>query len=150
MTPDSACSDHPSRLTSIQHASLLQHRVARSCGEPRPASWHLWISRCFRWTPCTEHAGWSFNKSGVKKREQDGTLSYGIPYSEHSSWDDLRACVRTLRPKRLVCAATCVPGALFATRLREVMSLTLVPREEPYMCLSRTHAHTTCMPTLPR
>ena len=54
-------------------------------------------------------AGWSFNKSGVKKREQDGTLSYGIPYSEHSSWEDLRACVRTFRPKRLV--RSCPPDS---------------------------------------
>ena len=48
------------------------------------------------------HAGWSYSKAGVQKREQDGTLSYGIPYSEHSSWLNLRDCVRTFRPKRLV------------------------------------------------
>lgn len=55
--------------------------------------------------------GWSFQKNGTKKREQDGTVSYGIPYSEHSSWDDLRACVRTFRPKQLVRALrTTIPG----------------------------------------
>ena len=48
------------------------------------------------------HAGWSFQKSGAKKRQQDGTVSWGVPYSEHSSWNDLRACVQAFRPKKLV------------------------------------------------
>jgi hypothetical protein len=51
------------------------------------------------WEPC---AGWGFAKTGVKKRQQDGTLSYSIPYSEHSSWVELRECVRAFRPKKLI------------------------------------------------
>lgn len=47
-------------------------------------------------------AGWGFTKKGVKRREQDGTLSYSIPYSEHSSWVELRECVRAFRPKKLI------------------------------------------------
>lgn len=47
-------------------------------------------------------AGWGFSKTGVKKRKQDGTVSYSIPYSEHSSWDELRACVKAFRPKKLI------------------------------------------------
>lgn len=38
----------------------------------------------------------------MKKREQDGTLSYSIPYSEHSSFLELRECVKAFRPKKLV------------------------------------------------
>ena len=58
-------------------------------------------------------AGWSFQKTGARKRQQDGTLSYGIPYSEHSSWEDLRACVRALRPKKLVRSSLFIAAKCF-------------------------------------
>lgn len=48
------------------------------------------------------HAGWGYTKSGVKKRQQDDTLCYSIPYSEHSSWVELRECVKAFRPKQLI------------------------------------------------
>lgn len=58
-------------------------------------------------------AGWGFAKSGVKKREQDGTLSYSIPYSEHSSWVELRECVKAFRPKKLIPTVNVTDSASF-------------------------------------
>eukprot|EP00892_Ulva_mutabilis_P010311 jgi/Ulvmu1/7652/UM038_0081.1 len=46
--------------------------------------------------------GWGYQKSGIKKRVQNGTLCYSIPYSEHSSWPELRRCVKAFAPKRLI------------------------------------------------
>lgn len=49
-------------------------------------------------------AGWSYRRSGglsISKPSDTVTL-VGIPYSEHSSWHDLRQCVARLRPKRLI------------------------------------------------
>ena len=48
------------------------------------------------------YAGWSFQKRGVNVRKEGNVSIYGIPYSEHSSYDELRDCVRTLRPRRLI------------------------------------------------
>lgn len=47
-------------------------------------------------------AGWGYQKIGIRKRAQDGTLCYSIPYSEHSSWLELRRCVKAFAPKRLI------------------------------------------------
>lgn len=33
---------------------------------------------------------------------QSGTLCYSIPYSEHSSWPELRRCVKAFAPKKLI------------------------------------------------
>jgi len=48
------------------------------------------------------YPGWSFQKKGVNVRKDGNITIYGIPYSEHSSYDELRDCVRTLRPRKLV------------------------------------------------
>ena len=51
---------------------------------------------------CRPCAGWSFQKRGVNVRKEGNITIYGIPYSEHSSYDELRDCVRTLRPRKLI------------------------------------------------
>ena len=47
-------------------------------------------------------AGWSFQKSGLSCRREGDVAIYGIPYSEHSSFAELRDCVKTLRPRRII------------------------------------------------
>ncbi len=47
-------------------------------------------------------AGWSYRKNGLEVRRQGPVTIYGVPYSEHSSFPELRDCVKLLRPKRLV------------------------------------------------
>lgn len=47
-------------------------------------------------------AGWGYQKRGIRKRAQAGTLCYSIPYSEHSSWPELRRCVKAFAPKKLI------------------------------------------------
>jgi hypothetical protein len=47
-------------------------------------------------------AGWSFQKSGLSCRREGDVAIYGVPYSEHSSFAELRDCVKTLRPRRIV------------------------------------------------
>lgn len=74
-------------------------------------------------------AGWSYSRSGRLQvwREQDGRAAvYGIPYSEHSSWSELRCCVKLLRPKRLiptVNAATRDQAAAIVERFVDLMDL---------------------------
>ena len=47
--------------------------------------------------------GWSYRRSGAVDRRDYGAVSMvGLPYSEHSSFPELRACVRALRPRRLI------------------------------------------------
>lgn len=47
-------------------------------------------------------AGWSFKKNGLQVRKEGCVTIYGIPYSEHSSYAELRDCIRLLRPKRII------------------------------------------------
>lgn len=71
------------------------------------------------------HAGWTFRRSGgLNVRREGNVCVYGIPYSEHSSWTELRSCVALLRPRRLVPTVSATdPNALrnianrFAVRL---------------------------------
>ncbi|KAK9826872.1 hypothetical protein WJX81_002566 [Elliptochloris bilobata] len=47
--------------------------------------------------------GWTFRKSGGLEVRREGCATiYGVPYSEHSNFEELRDCVRTLHPSRLV------------------------------------------------
>lgn len=47
--------------------------------------------------------GWSHRRSGGLRAWREGDVAvYGVPYSEHSSWTDLRACVAALKPKKIV------------------------------------------------
>uniref|UniRef100_A0A383V4K8 Metallo-beta-lactamase domain-containing protein n=1 Tax=Tetradesmus obliquus TaxID=3088 RepID=A0A383V4K8_TETOB len=47
--------------------------------------------------------GWTFNKSGKLQVWREGAAAVvGVPYSEHSSWDELRQCVAALRPSKLI------------------------------------------------
>jgi len=50
--------------------------------------------------------GWNFRKSSgniVHVREASALVTIvSVPYSEHSSFDELQDCVHTLRPKRLI------------------------------------------------
>lgn len=48
--------------------------------------------------------GWAYRRSGglSMHRPCDNVTLVGVPYSEHSSWLELRQCVGRLRPKRLV------------------------------------------------
>lgn len=48
-------------------------------------------------------AGWTFRKSGKLEVRREGAAAvYGIPYSEHSNFTELRHCVAALRPKRII------------------------------------------------
>jgi DNA cross-link repair 1A protein len=53
---------------------------------------------------CCARAGWTFRRSaGLHVQRPSSCVALvGIPYSEHSSWDDLRSCVARLRPKVLI------------------------------------------------
>ncbi|KAI3427032.1 hypothetical protein D9Q98_006974 [Chlorella vulgaris] len=47
--------------------------------------------------------GWSWKvRGGLQVRTEGCVKIIGVPYSEHSSFPELRDCVRSLRPKRLV------------------------------------------------
>ena len=107
------CTGAVHTLTAACNRQPCTPHVFRSCGSGELSRPKLFRRNCrcvrrpdIKLLGCV--VGWSFQKSGVKKREQDNTLSYGIPYSEHSSWLDLRACVKAFRPKELVrCEQTC-------------------------------------------
>eukprot|EP00887_Chlorella_sp_A99_P001128 scaffold14.g1128.t1 len=47
--------------------------------------------------------GWTYRRGGkLDVREEGPVKIWGLPYSEHSSCEELRDCVRTLRPRRLI------------------------------------------------
>lgn len=56
-------------------------------------------------------AGWSYQKKGLQTRREGNVTIYGIPYSEHSSFAELRDCVKRLRPKRLIPTVNCPDAA---------------------------------------
>lgn len=48
-------------------------------------------------------SGWAFRKSGGLGVWREGSVAIiGVPYSEHSSYSELRSCVARLRPKLLI------------------------------------------------
>lgn len=55
--------------------------------------------------------GWSFQKNGLQTRREGNVTIYGIPYSEHSSFAELRDCVKRLKPKRLIPTVNCPDAA---------------------------------------
>lgn len=71
--------------------------------------------------------GWSFKSSGNLERREDGcVVTVGIPYSEHSSYTELRDCVATLRPKRIiptVNASDATKSRALVDQLADVMDL---------------------------
>ena len=49
------------------------------------------------------NAGWTFKRSGKLEVRREGPVTvYGIPYSEHSAFNELQDCVRRLRPRRII------------------------------------------------
>ena len=56
-------------------------------------------------------AGWSYQKKGLQTRQEGKVTIYGIPYSEHSSFAELRDCVKRLRPKRIIPTVNCPDAA---------------------------------------
>jgi DNA cross-link repair 1A protein len=47
--------------------------------------------------------GWSYRANGnLNVREEGCVTTIGIPYSEHSSFAELRDCVKALRPKKII------------------------------------------------
>ncbi len=53
-----------------------------------------------------------------KRTSQRGRLTiYSCPYSEHSSFEELRACVRMLRPRTIVPTVNCSTRAKVAEQL---------------------------------
>lgn len=49
--------------------------------------------------------GWSYGR-GAPRRHGDCTV-HEVAYSEHSSFEELRACVRELRPSRIIPTVNC-------------------------------------------
>ncbi len=59
----------------------------------------------------TSPPGWSYQKKGLQTRREGNVTIYGIPYSEHSSFAELRDCVKRLRPKRIIPTVNCPDAA---------------------------------------
>lgn len=79
---------------------------------------------------CCLFAGWSFRRSvGLHASRPSQTVALvGVPYSEHSSWLELRQCVERLRPRQII------PTVNAATRSQQQA---LVDRFADLMDLSR-------------
>ncbi len=59
--------------------------------------------RCGPKTADRVSAGWTYRRSGKLDTWTEGAATvYGVPYSEHSNFAELRDCVASLRPKRLI------------------------------------------------
>lgn len=71
--------------------------------------------------------GWSWRpKGGLDVRTEGCVTVLGIPYSEHSSYTELRECVRALRPRRLiptVDAADAAASRAVVDRFADLMDL---------------------------
>jgi DNA cross-link repair 1A protein len=71
--------------------------------------------------------GWTSRRGpGLPCWREGRAAVYGVPYSEHSSWADLRACVAALRPRRIVPtvgAATPAQARAVVDRFADLMDL---------------------------
>jgi DNA cross-link repair 1A protein len=72
--------------------------------------------------------GWTFRprKPDTLERREDGcVVTLGVPYSEHSSYPELRDCVRMLRPKRVIptVAGDSAKARALVDRIAELMDL---------------------------
>ncbi|KAK9918001.1 hypothetical protein WJX75_000449 [Coccomyxa subellipsoidea] len=84
--------------------------------------------RAGKWTHVVAFrpTGWSFQKSGLSCRREGDVAIYGVPYSEHSSFAELRDCVKTLRPRRIVPtvnASTPAASRALVDRFADLMDL---------------------------
>ena len=71
--------------------------------------------------PACATAGWTYRRSGKLDTWTEGVATvYGIPYSEHSNFAELRDCVASLRPKRLIPTVNVTDQAR-CCRTREVL-----------------------------
>lgn len=62
--------------------------------------------------------GWTFRKSGKLEVRREGAAAvYGIPYSEHSNFLELRNCVALLRPKRIIPTVNVTDAARYIAAL---------------------------------
>ncbi|DBA94095.1 TPA: DNA cross-link repair 1A protein [Trebouxia sp. C0004] len=82
--------------------------------------------------------GWSYQKKGLQTRREGNVTIFGIPYSEHSSFAELRDCVKRLRPKRIIPTVNC-PDATSARaivdRFADLMDLSRdKSRLDSYFC----------------
>lgn len=76
--------------------SLMKHLVRVAQAD----SCELLCAACLSCSCCP---GWSYKRSGGLQVWREGAVEVvGIPYSEHSSWNDLRDCVAALRPKKII------------------------------------------------
>ena len=115
-------------------------------------------------------AGWSYQKKGLQTRREGRVTIYGIPYSEHSSFAELRDCVKRLKPKRIIPTVNCPDTAsarAIVDRFADLMDLssdksrldsyfgrtasapvTVAARDDPQIgvtaCLSRSDCDAQC------
>lgn len=90
-------------------------------------------------------SGWTYRKSGTQVWRQGAVAVYGVPYSEHSSWTDLRACVSALRPKRIVPTVNCPTPAqsrAIVDRFADLMDLSCDKSRLDVYFKAGTDAHT--------
>ena len=91
--PDVRCSRNRSLNRSLARVWRRSDRIAALAKQlDRPAAIGI------------RPTGWSYRASGLQRSVGAGgkVSVYGVPYSEHSSWHDLCACVKALRPGKLI------------------------------------------------